>query len=63
MKKSKKLLSLLLAMLLLFVAPFNAFAAVNDISFTDVPENAPYTEAVKYVHDNGIMSEIGRAHV
>ena len=37
-------------------APFNAFAAVNDISFTDVPENAPYTEAVKYVHDNGIMS-------
>ena len=56
MKKGKKLLSLLLAMLLLFVAPFSAFAAVNDIGFTDVPEDAPYAEAVKYVHDNGIMS-------
>ena len=56
MKKSKKLLSLLLAMLLLFVTSLTAFAAVNDTGFTDVSEDAPYAEAVKYVHDNGIMS-------
>ena len=56
MKKGKKLSSLLLAILLLFVTSFTAFAAVNDIGFTDVPENASYAEAVKYVRDNGIMS-------
>ena len=56
MKKSKKLLSLLLAMLLLFVTSLTAFAAVNDTGFTDISEDAPYAEAVKYVRDNGIMS-------
>lgn len=56
MKKCKKLLSLLLAMLMLFVTPLSAFAAVNDTGFTDVATAAPYAEAVKYVRNNGIMS-------
>lgn len=56
MKKCKKLLSLLLAMLMLFVTPLSAFAAVNDTGFTDVATDAPYAEAVKYVRNNGIMS-------
>ena len=56
MKKCKKLLSLLLAMLMLFVTPLSAFAAVNDTGFTDVAADASYAEAVKYVRNNGIMS-------
>lgn len=56
MKKGKKLVSLLLAMLLLVVTSFTAFAAANDTGFADVASDAPYAEAVKYVRDNGIMS-------
>ncbi len=56
MKKSKKLVSLLLAMFLLIVTSLTTFAAANNTGFTDVSEDAPYTEAVKYVRDNGIMS-------
>ena len=56
MKKCKKLFSLLLAILMLLVTPFAAFATVNNTGFTDVAEDVWYAEAVKYVRDNGIMS-------
>ena len=56
MKKNKKLVSLLLAILMLFTIPFTAFALVNNTVFTDVSADAPYAEAVEYVRNNGIMS-------
>ncbi len=64
MKKFKKALSFVLVLALtLCVAPigsFNSAAAVGKaLSFSDVSSNAWYTDAVKYVSENGIMTGYG----
>ena len=64
MKKSKKLLSFVLAMVLALCAvPMGSLnptvEAGSALSFSDVPSNAWYTDAVKYVSENGIMTGYG----
>ena len=50
----KKALSILLTAALALSLALPALAAPS--SFTDVPEDAPYAEAVAYVRDRGIMN-------
>ena len=52
MKNLKRTLSLLLAMILALSA--TAFAA--DSTFTDVPEDAPYAEAIRWAAENGYVN-------
>ena len=55
MKKSKKLLSLLLAVLLLTaLMPFSALAA--ELPFEDVPENAWYYPVVREAYEKGVTN-------
>ena len=59
MKKSKKLLSLLLAVLLLTaLMPFSALAAA--LPFTDVPQDAWYYPVVKTAYEKGITNGVTR---
>lgn len=50
----KKVLSLLLAGILLFAVPMAAAAA--DLPFTDVPSDVWFTPAVEYVYANGLFN-------
>lgn len=56
MKKTKKLLTLLLAVVMLLTAAPAAFAAVNDTGFSDVSADAWYADAVQYVRDHDVMN-------
>ena len=58
MKKSKKLLSLLLAMLMFAsILPLSALAAFG-LPFTDVPRNAWYYPVVKAAYEKGITNGV-----
>ena len=64
MKKFKKALSFVLVLALtLCVAPIGSLNAAAEVeralSFSDVSLNAWYTDAVKYVSENGIMTGYG----
>ena len=54
MKKARFLLSLLLVMSLLFTVGATSSAS-TDNHFSDVASDAWYADAVKYVHENGLM--------
>ncbi len=57
--KKKRFLSMLLVLCIIFEAlPTNLFAA-GSMPFTDVKETDLYYDAVKYVHENGMMSGTG----
>ena len=59
MKKSKKLLSLLLAVLMLTaLMPFSALAAA--LPFTDVPQDAWYYPVVREAYEKGITNGVTR---
>lgn len=59
MKHLKRILITMLAIILTFSSVCSAFAAVNDIGFTDVAVDDWYTEAVIYCRDNGLMTGTG----
>ena len=57
--KKKRFLSILLVLCIIFAAlPANLFAT-GSMPFTDVKETDLYYDAVKYVHENGMMSGTG----
>ena len=57
MKRTKKLLALLLTAVLMLLTAVPVFAA--DTGFSDIPANAWYEEAVEYVREQGMMSGTG----
>ena len=57
MKRTKKLLALLLAAVLMLLMAVPVFAA--NTGFSDIPANAWYEEAVEYVREQGMMSGTG----
>ena len=57
MKRTKKLLALLLAAVLMLLTAVPALAAST--GFSDIPANAWYGEAVEYVREQGMMSGTG----
>ena len=57
MKRTKKLMALLLAAVLMLLTAVPALAA--DTGFSDIPANAWYGEAVGYVREQGMMSGTG----
>ena len=61
MKKSKKLLSILLAVLMLTaLMPFSALAAA--LPFSDVPQDAWYYPVVRDAYEKGITNGTSRGH-
>lgn len=56
MKIRQKVFYAFAAAALFLALPLNAFAAVEDIGFSDVAADAWYADAVEYVRDNGLMS-------
>lgn len=61
MKNFKRLLSGLLAVMMLLAMTATAFAAVNDTGFSDMAADAWYADAVTYVRDNGLMGSTSTA--
>ena len=60
---AKKLLSLILAaLMLLSVGALGITAADDALPFTDVAEGAWYYDSVKYVYANGLMNGTGNGN-
>ena len=57
MKKWRKTLALLLSAVMLL--SMTAFASDADPSFSDVPDDAWYADAVRYVSEKGLMTGTG----
>ena len=56
MKKTNLGISILLIFIILFFIPATAFAASPDRLFSDVKNDAWYSESIKYCVENGLMS-------
>ena len=61
MKNLKRLLSVVLAVMMLLAMCTTAFAAASDTGFSDVAADAWYADAVTYVRDNGLMGSTSTA--
>ena len=60
MKRAKRILSMLLALIIVMgmlpMVPVTVSAASNGLPFTDVKKSDWYYDAVQYVYENGMMS-------
>ena len=56
MRNCKRVWTLFLSLALVLGLCIPAYAAVEDTGFSDVAEDAWYTEFVVYCRDNGLMS-------